>query len=226
MSVAEKSLWHKLLDGKVSRRTVIQSAIAAGVAGSFKVAGAQGTARMGDVNANNGAPAAAVGGATRNRPPFTPIETNFKDTLTLPQGYSYQLLAPWGETINDAGDTVGFNHDFVGFFPIDLLEGGRSSEEGILTINQEYPNALFVGGNTEDATAPAQVEAEMKSVGVTVAHVRKNGDTWEVVRGPRNRRIDAMTECELTGPVRGKPVVGGATRVKGTVGNCSGSTLR
>lgn len=39
--VAEKSLWHKLLDGKYSRRTVLQSVIAAGVASSFKVAEAQ-----------------------------------------------------------------------------------------------------------------------------------------------------------------------------------------
>ena len=31
-NVAEKSLWHKLLDKKVSRRTVIQSVVAAGVA--------------------------------------------------------------------------------------------------------------------------------------------------------------------------------------------------
>lgn len=43
--------------------------------------------------------------------------------MTLPEGYSYQILAPWGEVINEAGDEVGFNHDFVGFFPIDMLEG-------------------------------------------------------------------------------------------------------
>lgn len=39
--VAEKRLWHKLLDGKYSRRTVIQSVIAAGVASSLKVVEAQ-----------------------------------------------------------------------------------------------------------------------------------------------------------------------------------------
>ena len=62
----------------------------------------------------------------------------------------------------------------------------------------------------------------MQSVGVAVVHIRQNGDTWEVVRDPRNRRIDAMSECELTGPVRGAEVVSGATRVRGSVGNCSG----
>lgn len=138
--VAEKSVWHKLLDGKYSRRTVLQSVIAAGVAGGLKVADAQGELDTGGAQvANNGAPAASVGGTLQNRPPFTPIDMNFADTLTLPEGYSYQFLAPWGEVLNEAGDEIGFNHDFVGFFPIDMLEGGSSSEEGILTINHEYP---------------------------------------------------------------------------------------
>ena len=220
---AEQSLWHKLLDKKFSRRTVIQSAVVAGVAGSL--GGAQ--AQAGRVNANNGAPiaagaAGAVSSAAQTQPPFMPIETNFADTLTLPEGYSFQILAPWGEAINEQGDEIGFNHDFVGYFPLDMLEGGGSSQEGLLTINHEYPNALFVGGNTDDRTAPAQVEAEMKSVGVAVVRVRKDGDRWGVVTDPRNRRIDALTTCELTGPVRGAEPVGGAVEVQGSVGNCSG----
>ena len=225
--IVEQSLWHKLLDTKFLRRTVIQSAVIAGMAGSL---GQAQNAQPGEFNANNGAPlvtdadgtTGGSGASAQTRPPFTPIDTNFADTLNLPQGYSYQVLAPWGEVINDRGDEIGFNHDFVGYFPIDMLEGGSSSEEGLLTINHEYPNALFVGGNTEERTAPAQVEAEMKSVGVAVVRVRNNGNAWEVVRDPRNRRINAMTECELTGPVRGAEVVGGATRVRGSVGNCSG----
>lgn len=218
---AEPSLWHKLLDTKYSRRTVLQSAVIAGVASSLKLGQAQGV-QPGTANVNNGAPTDPTRAPSAFQPPFTPIEMTFKDTLTLPDGYSFQVLAPWGEVLNDNGDEVGFNHDFIGYFPIDMLEGGHSSDEALLTINQEYANALFVGGNTENLTAPAQVEAEMKAVGVTVVHVKNNGGRWDVVRSPRNRRINAMTECELTGPVRGKEVVGGATRVSGTVGNCSG----
>lgn len=223
---AEQSLWHKLLDKKYSRRTVLQSAVVAGVAGSLgRAQEAQPGAAATRVNANNGAPVAGSSGApsaAQTRPPFAPIGTDFADTLSLADGYSYQILAPWGEVINDRGDTIGFNHDFVGYFPIDMLEGGSSSTEGLLTINHEYPNALFVGGNTEARTAPAQIEVEMKSVGVAVVRVRQEGDTWTVVRDPRNRRIDAMSECELTGPVRGSAAVFGATTVRGSVGNCSG----
>ena len=218
----QQSLWHKLLDKKLSRRAMLQSTVVAGVAGSFKVADAQEVA-PGVYNVNNGAPTDSVAGTqAAQRPPFSPIAMDFEDTLTLPAGYSYQVLAPWGETLNERGDTVGFNHDFIGYFPIDSLEGGRSSQEALLTINHEYPNALFVGGNIDNATDPAQVEAEMKAVGVSVVRVRNQGGQWGVVMDPRNRRIDALSDVELTGPVRGKEIVGGATVVKGSVGNCSG----
>ena len=217
----QQSLWHKLLDKKLSRRAMLQSTVAASVASSLKFADAQ-TTLLGNTNANNGAPAAPVTGEPRLRPPFLTIETDRNDDLTLPAGFDYQVLAPWGEVINERGNTVGFNHDYVGYFPEDLLEGGRSSTDALLTINQEYPNALFVGGNIDNATDPAQVEAEMRAVGVSVVRVRNTGSAWNVVMDPRNRRIDALTECELTGPVRGKEVVSGATVVKGSVGNCSG----
>ena len=221
MSKVQARIWHQLLDKKLSRRAVLQGTAAIGLASGFRVTGAQ-SAQPGDYNAANGAPTDPIGVKAAQRPPFKPIAMDVEDTLTLPEGFSYQVLAPWGEVINEAGDEVGFNHDFIGYFPIDMLEGGRSSQEALLTINQEYANALFVGGDIDNPTDPKQVEAEMKAVGVTIVHVRQNGGTWEVVRGPRNRRIDALSEIELTGPVRAHEVVDGATMVTGTVGNCSG----
>ncbi len=217
----EKSLWHKLLDQKLSRRAMLQTTVVAGVASGLRVAEAQ-NSQPGVSHAANGAPTDPAAPQAFHRPPFSPIAMNREDTVTLPAGYSFQVLAPWGETINEAGDAVGFNHDFVGYFPIDALEGGRSSQDALLTINQEYANALFVGGNIEDPTDPAQIEAEMKAVGVSVVRVSQESGQWQVVMDPRNRRIDALAQCELTGPVRGKEIVGGATVVSGTVGNCSG----
>jgi len=55
-----------------------------------------------------------------------------------------------------------------------------------------------------------------------VVRVRQEGSGWKIVPDPRNRRIDALTDIELTGPVSGTAAVKGATMVKGTVGNCSG----
>lgn len=215
----EPSLWHRLLETKLTRRSAIGSAAVTAAAVTLPV-----TLSEAQAAANNGAPVVAD---PRERisphsvPTFHPIEPTNADTVTVPAGYRTQILAPWGEAFTEDGRTIGFNHDFVGYFPIDMLEGGQSSTEALLTINHEYVNALFVGGNTKTRT-PEQIQAEMREVGVSVVRVKKEGREWKVVMDPRNRRIDAFTDIELTGPVRGTPVVKGATTVKGTVGNCSG----
>ena len=215
----EPSLWHRLLETKLTRRSAIGSAAVTAAAVTLPV-----TLSEAQAAANNGAPVVAD---PRERisphsvPTFRPIAPTNADTVTVPAGYRTQILAPWGEAFTEDGRTIGFNHDFVGYFPIDMLEGGQSSTEALLTINHEYVNALFVGGNTKERTAK-QIQAEMREVGVSVVRVKKEGREWKVVMDPRNRRIDAFTDIELTGPVRGTPVVKGATTVKGTVGNCSG----
>lgn len=219
---APQSFWHRLLDAKLSRREAIGRAAAVSAASvvlpvTIGTAGAQALP-------NNGAPVDAASTAERvsplSYPPFSPIGPTMADDVTLPRGYTYQILAPWGEPLNAAGDRIGFNHDFVGYFPVDALEGGASSSDALLTINHEYVNPLFVGGSRE--RTPAQIREEMQSVGVSVVRVRREGGRWATVRDPRNRMISALSPAELTGPVAGHAVVGGAVQVRGTVGNCSG----
>jgi secreted PhoX family phosphatase len=211
-----QSFWHRLLERQVSRRQAIGTAAAVGAASALPL-----TITPAEATANNGAPANPTAANMKAFPPFRAVEANFADTITLPAGYRYQILAPWGEKMNDAGDTIGFNHDYVGYFPIDMLDGGNSSTDALLTINHEYVNPLFVGGNTKERT-PEQIRTEMRSVGVSVVRVRREGSEWKVVMDPRNRRIDGMTEIALTGPARGSAILGGATTVRGSVGNCSG----
>ncbi|MDL2343844.1 PhoX family phosphatase [Deinococcus sp. MIMF12] len=214
----QPSFWHRLLDRQLTRRGALGTAAATTMAAALPItfSGAQ-------AQANNGGPVEVDPRKVNPRtvPPFRPVDTTNADTLTVPGGYRWQMLAPWGEVFTADGREIGFNHDYVGFFPADLLEGGRSSTDALLTINHEYANALFVGGNTKDRTRE-QIEAEMRAVGVSVVRVRKSGGEWKIVPDPRNRRLDAFTEMELTGPVRGSAAVKGATRVRGTVGNCSG----
>lgn len=212
----EASFWHRLLDTRLTRRTALGGAAATAAAVSLPLNIAQ-------AQPNNGGPVTVD--AKKIKPqtvaPFRPVAVTNADALTLPSGYRYQVLAPWGEKFTDSGREIGFNHDYVGFFPLDMLQGGQSSTDALLTINHEYVNALFVGGDTKERT-PAQVKAEMEAVGVSVVRVRREGGEWKVVPDARNRRIDALTDIELTGPVRGTAPVKGATMVKGSVGNCSG----
>jgi secreted PhoX family phosphatase len=211
------SFWHRLLDTRLTRRSALGSAAATAAAVALPLTISEAEA------VNNGAPSAVDPRAVKPQtvPPFRAIPTGNADALTLPAGFRYQVLAPWGEVFTDAGREIGFNHDYVGFFPIDMLEGGQSSTDALLTINHEYVNALFVGGDTKNRT-PGQIKAEMEAMGVSVVRVRKEGGKWAIVPDPRNRRIDALTDIELTGPARGSAAVKGATMVKGTIGNCSG----
>ncbi|BBN94908.1 phosphatase, precursor [Deinococcus grandis] len=211
------SFWHRLLDTKLTRRSALGSAAATAAAITLPLTISEAEA------VNNGGPSTVDPRTVKPQTvaPFRAIPTGNADALTLPAGFRYQVLAPWGEVFTDAGREIGFNHDYIGFFPIDMLEGGQSSTDALLTINHEYVNALFVGGDTKNRT-PGQIRAEMEAMGVSVVRVRKEGGKWAIVPDPRNRRIDALTDIELTGPARGTAAVKGATMVKGTVGNCSG----
>ncbi|MHA0040886.1 PhoX family protein [Deinococcus sp. PEB2-63] len=211
------SFWHRLLDTRLTRRSALGSAAATAAAITLPLTISEADA------VNNGGPSTVDPKTVKPQTvaPFRAIPTGNADALTLPAGFRYQVLAPWGEVFTDAGREIGFNHDYIGFFPIDMLEGGQSSTDALLTINHEYVNALFVGGDTKNRT-PGQIRAEMEAVGVSVVRVRKEGGKWAIVPDPRNRRIDALTDIELTGPARGTAAVKGATMVKGTVGNCSG----
>ncbi|NJK28767.1 MAG: DUF839 domain-containing protein, partial [Acaryochloris sp. SU_5_25] len=52
-----------------------------------------------------------------------------QDDLILPEGYAYQTIATWGDTVGDS--RFGYNNDYVSFV-------ATSSESGLLTINFEY----------------------------------------------------------------------------------------
>ncbi|WP_221089800.1 PhoX family protein [Deinococcus aquaedulcis] len=215
---AEASLWHRLLETRLTRRTALGSAAMTAAATALPL-----TISQAEAVSNNGGPSTVDPQKVKplTMPPFRAIPVTGADAVTLPAGYRAQVLAPWGETFTEGGREIGFNHDYVGFFPIDMLTGGTSSTEALLTINHEYVNPMFVGGDTKNRT-PAQIRAEMEAVGVSVVRVKKEGREWRIVPDARNRRIDALSTMELTGPVRGSSVVKGATMVKGTVGNCSG----
>lgn len=207
-----KSIWQQLLDRKISRRSALQGAVATGIAATLPGQAAKAVS-------NNGAPTEQPAGKPGLRAPFVSSKATTADTITLPRGYDFQILAPWGEDMGN-GLSIGFNHDYIGYFPIDMLQGGKSSEDALLTINHEYVNPLFLG--TVERT-PANMEKEKRAMGVSVVRVKRVNGQWEIVKGdPLNRRIDGLADIELTGPAAGTPVVKGARTVKGTVGNCSG----
>lgn len=160
--------------------------------------------------------------------PFKPIEPSDKDALVLPEGFDYTIIRKWGDMVTPT-EAFGYNNDYVDYLPIDLLEGGHNSEDGILVVNHEYPLPLFVSGYTyADMLAGKkksreQIDAEKKCVGMSIFRVKKSNGKWAFVMDEQyNRRLDAYTRIRLTGKAAGTPEVHGSTYVTGTLANCSG----
>ncbi|WP_102347765.1 PhoX family protein [Bacillus sp. Marseille-P3661] len=173
---------------------------------------------------NNGIPMSA---------PFTPVSRTWEDELVLPKGYTYNIIASYGDEINSKGEKFGDAADLTVYFPIDALKGGNNSEEGLIWVNHEFPEPenymqlLGINSNNFDkanlANYPQLLKMEKEAVGGSVIHVKKENGQWKLIKDDKyNRRVDGTTKIELTGPARGSSAVKGATHVEGSLGNCSG----
>jgi uncharacterized protein len=176
---------------------------------------------------------------------FTAVPANVADTVTVPQGYRAQVFLRWGEPIcgswpafdpaatNSAAEQaeqLGMHHDGMHFFPALDEAGLPRSDAGLLAINHEYIDWLFLHPEGPTLSAPrpaAEVLKEMNAHGVSVVAVRRDDDgAWRIERDPRNRRLTACTPMAIGGPARGHPLLRTAyspdgTRARGTVHNCS-----
>ena len=142
------------------------------------------------------------------------------DDLLLSNGLNYHTIIKWGDAISDH-DTFGFNNDFTCFIPLNE----NNSKDGLLWVNHEYVNPLFVSDfnyreyeNPQQHRTKEQVDKEMYNVGGTIVRIREENGQWKVVKNdPYNRRITARTPMKLNWdtPIKGK------TSVIGTHSNCS-----
>jgi uncharacterized protein len=227
----DASLWHRLVTAKIERRRLLKGLAVASTAASIATTPLQLRTALSilDTNTASAAPLA------NPRLIFSPIGPISSDELVLPTGYEYQVVAPWGLEIGN-GQKIGFNHDWVGFYPIDLLERGAdlksihngflhadlSSSEGLLVINHEYVHPLFVSNHGgEEPKSAEQIATEQEAVGMSIVRIKIGDDgKWGVVAdAPENRRLTALTPMQLTGPAA--ELDSGPTAI-GTVGNCSG----
>src|SRR5690606_24381534 len=171
---------------------------------------------------------AAAAGKTSSGVFFEPIPPSSADEFILAEGFDYKIIRQWGDNISDS-DIFGYNNDYVDYIPIDFLQGGNNSEDGILFVNNEYTHPVFVSGYDHDdykAKKPKTIEqivAEKKSVGVSIFRVKKGADGWEFVNdGFYNNRIDATVPVILSGKAAGTPEMHNSFEAIGTLANCSG----
>ncbi len=67
---------------------------------------------------------------TKQLPDYSEFE--IKDDLVLPEGFTYDVIAAWGDKVGDS--RFGYNNDYLSF-----IESGK--DEGFLTVNHEYISA-------------------------------------------------------------------------------------
>jgi uncharacterized protein len=151
----------------------------------------------------------------------------------LPQGYTYDVVARWGESLFSSTPDldaarlasgclfearaaaqqqrqVGQNCDAVHYFPLD-----ERGERGILCINNEFTSDLlmFPGHPGSEARGglheyvrkhPGLVAVAKAAQGVTVVEIARTRGRWRMVKDSRfNRRITAETPIDIGGPARG-----------------------
>ena len=197
------------------------AALAAGSSGLLagRSEAQEGSATTSSTSSNNGQTSPDGG----SKPFFKPIEPTDKDDVVLPEGFEYKIIRAWGDPVTSERN-FGFNNDYIAYFPIDALEGGDNSEDGILWVNHEYADSKWVSDfNGDGDLNKEQISKEKASVGGSVIRVRKEDGSWKFAEDEEyNRRIDATTPMTLTGPGAGSKALKDAKEVIGTLGNCGG----
>ena len=149
------------------------------------------------------------------------IKATAEDDLVLTKHLDYHVVLRWGDKISDE-DTFGFNNDFTCFIPFDK----SNPKDGLLWVNHEYVNPLFVSGfNFRQYLDPlshrtrGQVDKEMYNVGGSIVRIREENGLWKMVKNDRhNRRITAKTPMKFNWD---HPIMGANIAI-GTHSNCSG----
>ena len=117
---------------------------------------------------------------------------------------------------------IGFdyrpNNDFTCFIPLN-----DNPHDGLLWVNHEYTNPLFVSGydyyDIASRRSINQINEEMKSVGGSIVRIKKENDKWKFIKDDKlNRRIDANTRMKFNWD----ETIAGSKYPIGTHSNCSG----
>ncbi|EXS68296.1 PhoX family protein [Sphingobium sp. Ant17] len=162
---------------------------------------------------------------------FAGVAANQNDTVTVPTGYTVDVLLKAGDSVEtgtpysgsfptpaDAEKWAGGNHDGMEYFE---LSGTDANTGGLLALNHEYPDFnILMGGSYNAATATADQKAlALSAVGISVVEITKGGDgKWSVKAGSRfNKRYTGNDLYRVGGPAAG--LLSGS--VKGMLNNCA-----
>lgn len=147
---------------------------------------------------------------------FEPLKASYKDDLLLAAGITAKVLASYGDRLNKRGEVFGYNNDYTAYVPFEK----SNPDEGWLWVNHEAVDPLFVSGRGfGEKITKRHVQKEMKMVGGSLLHVKKQGEAWQLQKdSSQNTRFDANTPI----PFANGEKVAGSKVAKGTLANCAG----
>ncbi len=169
---------------------------------------------------------------------FKGVPVSTADSVVVPEGYTVQVIAAWGEPVGlsgenpsfkpDASNTpadqeaqMGMHHDGVHYF------AQNGSDAGLLVMNHEYVDDGLLHPDGMANWSAQKVRKAQAAHGVSVIEVQRKDGRWEVVRpSPWARRITASTPMSVAGAAAGHPLLRTAAdpqgrRVLGTLNNCA-----
>jgi uncharacterized protein len=208
------------------RRTVLRGGLGALIGGLFA------PLAVGSLSA------CATAGAGNTSLGFKSVPLSTADTISVPEGYSYQVIAPWGEAVGVSGENpafkmdasntaaeqevqMGMHHDGIHFFS---QEGSMS---GLLVMNHEYSDDGLLHPDGMTTWTAQKVRKAQAAHGVSVIEVEQKGGQWQMVKpSPWARRITANTPMIFAGPAAGHAMLKTASdstgmRPLGTLNNCA-----
>ncbi|MDJ0820611.1 MAG: PhoX family phosphatase [Paracoccaceae bacterium] len=172
--------------------------------------------------------------------PFTPIDIQTDFDVHVPEGYSWKVLARWGDPlapaaagydITEGGPVEG--SDMVFGENTDGMESFFYQGHELIAVNHEYTNRRTNLPAAQEGT-PANAGDVLKLQnlqGVSVMEIRETDAGWEVVTdSPFNRRIHHNSPMTIAGPAAGHDLLKTeadptGTQSLGTFNNCgSGKT--
>ncbi len=166
---------------------------------------------------------------------FDPVAANTFDDITLPKGFSSQVVVSWGDPMWTKGKD--FDHSTRGTAASQELAYGDNNDgmslftkngKHVLAVNNEYTNRGIIYG-ARDSKLPENEDDVNKGKaahGVSIIEISENNGQWRIIKDSYyNRRITADTEMEITGPARGHDLLKTkadptGTKSLGTWNNC------
>ena len=219
MTSINQPAFTKLANKALSRRKFLVTGTAFG-----SIASIFGTTAPGTINAKS-----------KNRLLFETVPTNRLDTVTVPRGYNWHVVASWGDPLWSDGSpfdyetrgtgssqerAIGDNNDGMSFFQ----DGAHS----VLVVNNESCNHSIIYGNrtTKLPENADDIRKGKAAHGVSIFEIKHQDDKWQIVLdSPYNRKVTADTPIDITGPARGHDLLKTAQNpdgdvARGTFNNC------